>query len=403
MKDFSEESKISSKDHLISKMVLKSGLPEKDVLRLYENFSMATDGNLVAINESFDNFLEPKTFDFENFKKIIIGFANQIAIPTFDGNQRSKISEDLVKFIEGEVRKELDKVTLMEIVCFVLMLKDDKKFSSIQKQIKFGENLSGLFEDARIDFTPINVSASNNQTINLQNAKETVHLYGSLRDMLARNEKHWGYNYHLDNAYQAIVDYLDKEIIELVNMDNMVSISNNYHNDIIVEFLRGRDINPLYRNADTIKKLVPDIQTLVFDMMLLIHDYISLNRDSIMFVSRPALIDYENTVKNLYSAISSSLKDSQVSLANNEKYQKEKIEPSSKIFHNFEVDYEKIDSWKYPVTMNSALNMLHLVKACTGEFNLKIRSIINTYVTKTLEVLIKSEKHIILKNSKYLM
>jgi hypothetical protein len=404
MKNFSDTNNdLTGKDHLIFEMVQQTGLSTEKVTKLYESFALTANHDLQAISENFRNFINTEKFDFESFKESVIATAKAAANPQLDDNQRYQITSDLIRLIEKEVGFSVDKVTLLEIVCFVLFLKDEK-FQKVQSQIQFGNKMNQLFEAENINLAPINVSKNNNQTTNLKNAKENVRLYESLKTILSRNEKHWGYNYHLDNAYSAIVEYLDKEIIELVNMDNMVSISNNYHEDIINDFLRGKNPNPLYRSADNIKKLVPDIQTLVFDMMLLVHSYINTNRQQIMFLARGSVMDYENATKNLFASISSSLKDSKVSIINSDISDiniPELLGNGDNIFRAFEIDYNKLQLYSYPVTISAALNMVHLMKACSGEFNLKIRGLLNVYVTKTIEILVKTEKRILMKQANY--
>ena len=399
MENFSSISKSTSRNHFINEMISRTGLPEEQVERLFESFkNQSQNGTLAEINERFDAFLKPKVFDFENFKKVILSFNQKLTNPILNDIEREKVSDELIYLVNKMLSSNVDKHTLMEVISFILTVKGD--FSEIQQKINLGLNTQKLFENEKINFSQLNVCNENIQKVNLQNAKSTVKLYESLRDILARNEKHWGFNYHLDNAYTAIMEYLNKEIIELTNLENIVSIANNFHADIINEFLKGREINPMYRSADNLKKIVPDIQTLVFDLMVLINDYVANNRPTMAFVAREKVIGYDEATKSLFAAISNSKKASQVLYFPSADDVKEMSELNKgDILNNFRVDFAKFDLYSYPVTLNIALNMLHLIKACSGEFNLKIRHILNVYITKALELLVSTEKRVIQKRN----
>lgn len=87
---------------------------------------------------------------------------------------------------------------------------------------------------------------------------------------ILQNNGRWGNNYHLDNVYKTIVEFLDSEIQQIVNDDNLVTIDDNFQIDLIKQMLNHEQLNPMYRNIDVLRTLVPDIQTLVFDCMLVL-------------------------------------------------------------------------------------------------------------------------------------
>jgi hypothetical protein len=408
MKNFSDISNITltGKDHLINKMVSSTGLSKERVEKLYENFSISNNGDLVKINESFTDFINPSStlFNFTKFKETIVSLSNKIVEPSNDIESRERITNEMFNAIADNCGINVDTPTLIEIICYVLLLNDrDKCFEKVATKIGFGLNTKQLFENEKIDFSKIKVLKTNTKESNIINAKEHQRLFESIREILAKNNKSWGYNYHLDNAYTAIVDYIDKESIELTNIDNIYTVEENFEMDLINQIVTQNQLNPMYRSIDVLRKLIPDIQTLVFDCMLLIHNHISNNQYSLQFVNRNSFNDYLAATKTLFSAISSSTLSSKIAI-NKENLNKDDSNyqlPNfagteySQIFDNFIIDTTKVDIYTYPIIINSAVDMLHIIKSCETEFNLRLRKVINNYFTKTINLLASTEKILI--------
>ena len=334
--------------------------------------------------EYYDELFESATgLDEKKLAKLDKVFKAEIKNIPEDEKSFKEKTDNFIKKVESILGLKMNVMNALKFTAIILALQNHKKFSDVLVRAETGARTSNLF---RI-FESVEL-----------NKDENIELFESLRDILHKNKSNWGYNYHLDNTYQAIVSYLDNEITEITNKDNIETASNTYHWDIIRNFVTAKDIEPMYRSANVIKTLVPDIQTLVFDMMLLVHSYVNINRETMMFISRNSTIDYENATRNLYGNISSSLAASKIAYKNNPDCITEtNTTYNLGIFDEFQLDNSEINFGEYPVTMNAALNMLHVVKACSGEFNLKIRGAINMYVTKALDLLVKSEKVIIAK------
>ncbi len=408
MKNFSDINNVelTGKDHLITKMVNSTGLDKEKVTELYENFSMSNNGDLKKINESFSNFLNPTstTFDFTKFKETIIELSNKIVEPSNDVETRERITNEFFKAVESACGIVIDTPTLIEIICFVLLLNDrNKTFEKIAEKIGFGIEQKQLFENEKISFQKINVDKANTKESNIINAKENKRLFESLREILAKNNKSFGYTYHLDNAYNAIVSYLNTEIEELANFDNIYTVEENFEMELINQILMQNQLNPMYRSADVLKKLIPDIQTLVFDCMLLIHSHLSQKEYTLQFVNHNSYTDYLAATKTLFAGISSSLLTSKIALREDlstmspdeRNMYNENQSDYGQIFGKFKIDSKKADIWTYPVRINSAVDMLHIMKSCEGEFSLHLRKVINNYFTKTMNLLASTEKIII--------
>ncbi len=383
----------TGRNHIIKNMVSSSGLPQEKIEKLFENFSYENNMDLTKINESFTSLLNPatSTFNFENFQKQIVDLSNQIVKPMLTQDERSAITEKMFGAISENFGVNVDVPVLLEVVCFILLLKNPK-FEKVSEQIYFGKKSKDLFESETflVNFTPINVSKENSEKLNMINMSEDKKLYESLKDILGRNNKRWGNNYHLDNAYQAIVNYLDNEIQEMLTKDNVYTITDTFEMDLINMLLKEKQLNPMYRSIDVLKTLLPDIQTVVFDLMLLINRYVVDNSEVIQFVSNKAYLDYIGASKNLFAGISSSIKTSKISFNKNLN--------NSEITELMKIDLLKVDIETYPVRLHSAVDMLHIIKSCETEFNLHLRKVINNYFTKTMNLLASTEKVILKSN-----
>lgn len=405
MKNFAEIVKTSKnlKENLIDKVSLSTGLSKEKVSNLYENFSIACNGDMTKINESFVDFIKPEvSFDFEKFSNQITELSKRIVEPGLSPDDRWNITNNMIGIIRDVFEMTPDVPVLLEAVSYVLLNKGNN-FKKVAKAISFGEKFKHLFESENIDFKPINVCAENSSEINQLNCKEDVRLYESLREILGKNNKRWGYNYHLDNAYQAILDYLTTEIEELTNKDNTYAVDDTFEMQIIDMLVKQNQLDPMYKHIDVLRKVIPDIQTLVFDMMVLVHNYIETNRWTIQFVNRDCFNQYLSSSEMLFKNISTSRISSKILRQNNSLAPVQ--EPDSnkttksdydQIFDNFILDETKVDIFTYPLRATTASDCLQIIKCCETEFNLNIRKIINLYFTKAMN-LVASTEHVLLE------
>ena len=376
----------TGKDHLINQMVDSTGLSKERVEKLYENFAMLNNNDIVKINENFTDLLSEKmsSFEFSEFKDKIVGLSASM-VKHIDNSSRARITGEIIKTISLALGMTLNVGLIVEVMCFVLMMKS-KHFSSMNENA----DLSGAISNTdKFDFYQNNVDKRNTSELNLINAKNDVMLYESLREILTKNDKHWGITHHLDNAYVAIVDYLDKEIIELTNFQNIHTVEDNFHLELFNQIVTQEQLNPMYRSVDVLRKLIPDIQTLVFDCIALTHTYIARNQEAIQFLDRKTYGEYLEVTKTLFSAIHSSSLTSKICFKDVDTGDTSEY---NQVFRKMQIDQNKLDIYTYPIRVHSAVDMVHIVKSCETEFNLRLRKVINNYVTKTLNLLASTEK-----------
>jgi len=385
MKKFSEINNIelTGKDHLINQMVSVTGLEENLVTKLYESFSFETDGTLDQIKQKFTSFLNTEIDTVDTFFDKVLDLSKDV-----------KNYDDVILSVLAT--SNLDSSSLFKVVGYLLHSLNPENFNKIAKIVDVDFNLMESVEIEKI----IGINDGSNFV-------DKSKFYLDLKTILSRNNRKWGQNYHLDNVYDTIVNYLDTEIQALSIKNNVNTVNDVFHNELIHNLING-EINPLYRNVDTLRNLVPDMQTLVFDLMCLVTQYIKANIQIMQYISIDTYNDYIKATKDLYAGISSSRSISKVCVlyvepntdATSESYGNNYIGDSTGEFlANIDIDFKKYDLYYHPLQLRSLIDMVYIIKSVSVDFNLKLRPVLRNYVTKSFEILAKTEKAIIKSNS----
>lgn len=397
MKNFSELNLQTTKDKLVNDFASKSGLDKNFCNKLYEDFNIQFAGDNHSIAEKFKSLLKSNI----NTSYDIIGQFLDI----LNGEKPENMTKLVNDFIDT-CCKDSDEYSYYKVILTVLYLKDYVNFQKLSQTIGDVKNLSipairKLNESYGID-SRASKEGSVPKIIGVNDGcsiKEDIEFYGSLKEKLARNNKRWGYNYHLDNVYKAIVDYLNKEIEYLTTKDNITTANQDFEGTLIEQLLHG-ELNVMYRDINTLRPLIVDIQTLVFDMMCLVMGFIKQNQIYLPYLNRKEFDDVLQVFKNLYGKISSSRKTSLLLIP----YQKNKkdndINGIITIWEDIMIDYSKYDIYTQPIKIVAAVDALYIIKSCTSEFNLTIRPAMNLFFTKAMNVIGKIE-HIIYESKKF--
>ncbi len=396
MKNFSEISvfQSTSKDRIINNAVQKTGLPKQQITNLFEGFQ-ASGMNFTQINESFESLVKTNNITVESFFEPFINAIKNSSdnLPLY--NKKSLIDEMIVAINTCVTNNQVDTINLLKIVANVLLLKDKKFEEKLPTDCKdCCSNGSKVLETFNsVIGAPTNISES-------EKIKSDVALYESLRDILARDNQRWGLSYAIGGrTYEVIMNYIENEINELMNDQNIESKTQDYHDQILLDICQNR-LNPMFQYRNTIVEVIPDVQTFVFDLMCLIHNYVENKRDVMSFVSRKKYSEYQDSVKNLFACISSSKAKSRVCLNNCkcEEISQYDRHPQT-IFDEIKIDYNKIDLYNYPIAYLSCVDMINIVQNCSTEFNFRIRPYIRNFCTKVRE-LVGTAERIILEQSK---
>lgn len=406
MKNFSEENIQNLKtnqDRVINQIRSLTGFTEDITQKIYES----QKANGVSDEEIINNFAvisKPKTtIDLKTFFGSFVNGLSGIETKLTDV-QKTGLTKGLIQAINDYSNDgSFDSVTLLSIVNELIKIKDPK--SDFSK-----ENSFLVISPVESDFAALTESINFN--IPADNNSNTIQLFESLKTILSKNNKRWGNAYHIQNTYNAMMAYFDKEIEERQIAESMVSLDNNSHIDLLNDFLSG-NVSPISKNINGVKHLVPDLQTLVFDMMIIIDKFFDSKEFALSLISRQTLQNYSDASSNLLAQISSSRFTSKlihkevIDIESENKFKKDEdgrlIE-----FYNRESNFRKtmlngIDQNKlkydlYCIGNKSIIDIINFIKSCSGEFNLKIRPYLRTYVTKAYELLSRVDKAMIESN-----
>jgi hypothetical protein len=315
-----------------------------------------------------------------------------------------------------------DAATFFKMVMYICFLKNKDKFIELNPSIAkefYPEIMDDISDVANRYGTNMNESSklyNTGSVINTVNdnsqpwktsIKEDIHLYGTLKELLAKNNHSWGNNYHLDNVYDAIWNYLDNEIEALTNQNNVVEINDEFHEKFVIDLI-FHSINPMYKNVSVLKTLIPDIQTLVFDMILLTTEFVKQHQTELSYLNQDIWDEYfastTNMIQNIYSSrLRSKLIDVKQREENAKKLERDgAYEKSRFLQENFmftdEFTITAVPMYNHQLKIENIIDCIYIVKSCQNEFNLKIRKILNIWITKAFEIVTRGEKIILEHN-----
>jgi hypothetical protein len=180
-------------------------------------------------------------------------------------------------------------------------------------------------------------------------------------------------------------------------MNDIVTSDTNFINGVIKSFL-NEESNPIYRDYSNFKNISTDVQTLVFDLMLLVNYFVLHNREALDFIAKSTLHNYQNSSDVLITNISSSVFSSKILKEEiKEKFNEIFAEEKDKYEQNLSLIYiltNNIEFTKFNqysgsfnfVSTKAAHDMLLLINSTSSEFNLRLRPMIKNYFTKAYEL-----------------
>jgi hypothetical protein len=401
MRNYSQinQVKLKDKDSVINNAIQLSGLKREYILPLYESFSYQVDGDVDEIDKLFfEYFNVKKPVDVDEFTADINDYMQDIGEKSFEPEERRKLSDRLLNLIKKYVKK-FDCLSILEILAFALYLKNPKHGDSLINNIDFGKQLKMLFE-SNDDFNfkkmnAINFKPTNFSSINKLNAEEDIRFYSSLKHLL--NDIFKGYNnYHIDDIHNIIKEYLDCEINELTNICNVQSVDDSQYEKFIKDVITLPTINAMYYNPDYLKTITADTQTLLLDLALIVHEYFKMMSKFNSYIDQEKIYKYNTISTTLLESIYTSVYSSY--LLNNLKLQccsdaidVEKSNTMSAksvkdvLFHRLYLEDEySIGFYNWN---RIATDCILIIKGIQNEFPIKIRKILNIYISYCLELI----------------
>jgi hypothetical protein len=253
-----------------------------------------------------------------------------------------------------------------------------------------GGNDSNSSEDRRTDVLKrsADVIGELPSTINIVTSHPEVseiNLYTSLKDLLARNNKRWGDNYHLSNAHDAIIEYLNNEIKSITTNQVVNSIDEKFYQQLM-EMILFDTVPVMYRSVDYIKTQISDIQTLIFDLMVIVTSYIRTHR-ALTYISKRRTVAFARAADNLYTTFRTSIPKSK--LYNEDECSNYTTTP----YIGYERPYVNKFDGKYQggfydnrIPHENILECLYIMKACSSEVSIMFRKVISDYITKAYQL-----------------
>ncbi len=363
----------TEKDTAIFEAVSFTGLPENHIKLLYES------DNLMGFTGSLKNNMSNNF----NISQEILKVLNNNTLESDKLKELNRLADNVKNYVN------LDSIDLLNGISDLLVINDPKA-----KDFILGENKLKEFEDTNLNeseksyFVKINFD---------NNIKESKQLFESLKELLHRQGSRWGNNYRLTNTYNGIIYYLDNEIQRLMLMNDIVTSDTNFINGVIKSFL-NEESNPIYRDYSNFKNISTDVQTLVFDLMLLVNYFVLNNREALDFIAKSTLHNYQNSSDVLITNISSSVFSSKILKEEiKEKFNEIFAEEKDKYEQNLSLIYiltNNIEFTKFNqysgsfnfVSTKAAHDMLLLINSTSSEFNLRLRPMIKNYFTKAYEL-----------------
>lgn len=391
MKNLSEITINTGKEQAISLACSETGLSDTVIGKIYE--SKKLEGNTdQQIFNYFNNITKAKeSVSAKDFVESMSQILSELSLD--DSKKHDTTKKFLSTLNDFDNEKIIDTVSLLDIINEILIINNPK---AKQKLIPILE----------LEFVCLeSLNESLNFKFQEQKNQNSVILFEGLKDILNKNNKRWGITYHIQNSYNAIMKYISEETEEIQLASKMYSVSNEYHISIINDMLSG-NVSPLNKHVSSVKQLVPDLQALVFDMVLLVNVFMNSNDSSLQFVNRQTFNDYNDTTNLLIKNIFSSFVNSQIINSvskknyletntntegiNNEPIYYGKDEILSQTTHLVDSYLLKYNIWN--MSLKSVVDMLNFIKSSSTEFNLKIRPIMRTYITKSYELTSSVEK-----------
>lgn len=406
MKNFSEINLTTNKEQVINMACSSTGLSSNIVEKLYESqksFGKTDD----EINQYFENMTNESTkYTSQEFIDEISKLVSELSLNDgVDGTKHAFTQIFLQILTDFSNEGKLDTINLLDVINEILIIQNPKAKDKLVPIMKLNVSENKVLNE------------SFNQTLSIDNNLNTQMLFEGLKEILTKNNKRWGVTYHIQNSYNAIMNYVDEEIQEIELASKLVTTDTHYHMAVINDMLSA-NVNPMYKNHTNVKELVPDTQTLVFDMMLLINRYFSVHDSSLDFVKKQTYNDYKESASNLLKLTISSFLASQI-ISDNDKRgflgnQKSNVaqenndcvplecEGNYYYFSNDDYLINKlsglIDNSKFTkhnvwnMSLKSVVDMLNFIKSASMDYNLKIRPVIRTYITKSFELASSVEK-----------
>ncbi len=363
---------------LYNKISQHTGLSQKSIEKilqknlLLQGFNVGDKTYIKAVEDYF--FRNSKMLTTQEYQKDFLDYLDA----HHDENDKNKIANDFIKLLDKSI-DNFDTAHTLSVVKELLLFvnqKDKEKLSTLFSVVDnsiTNEKLSQLNESVDFHYTNTQVD------------------YGTLRDLLTKNNKRWGVSNEIKNSHQRIVEYINEKIIEKDNAE-IVTVDNKFHLELLQQYCDGV-INPINRNYDSSKFLISSVQPIIFDMVIIVNHYIN-NSNVESYLKPESVKTYKVVSEKLIELIYSSLPETKIL---NKFFVEDWI--NNKVVDN---DRRPIDTFSYMIderyinlkglNATKLIPMVDYIMSTNVDFNLQIRSVIKQFVNVSRELLISIDK-----------
>lgn len=393
----------SVKEQVINFACSSTGLPKEVVTQIYESQKL----DLVP-DQDIANYFTSLTQAKTQISSNDLTEALKTIFSEVDGDKKNLLVERFIVLLNDvsnpNNKEHLDSVNLISLIRDIVISVKPEAANELSNVL----SISNLTEN---DFKSLNESFQYMNNVSVED-NHIAKLFESMKDVLYKNNRRWGNNNVLDNSYTALMDYISSSIEDIQLNSEIYHIDKVNHLELINQFLSG-DVNPLYRNFSSAKTQIRDVQTTVFDMMLIVARYIYGRQDDLQYISRNTTNKFQKDFNGIVPMFYSSFKESKIL---NDTFVRELFinnrtvsdlgtlsdgDLATQLAKN--VDTNKLNylnSNLDSVSLRGVIEMVNFIDSSSFDFNLKIRPYLRNFVNSSRELLSKVEKARIMK-SKY--
>lgn len=385
MKKFSRETK-TEKDKLLESFSAESGLPIDACNNLYESL-----GKELFLKKSKE-LLKVGLVNFDTSIRTLLDILKNTG--------QESLNDFLISFL-GETAKN-DSLSFFKVLLYLLFMKDQTNFSKLAQNMDIDAKLAGFIKTKAVNlFESVGLPSDCFETVKENNVpvitgfnqgtalQDDLEFYGNLKQLLARNNKRWGNNYHLTNVYEAIMKYIEYEAEYIQHKDSMYHVDGNFEDDLIKQLFLGQ-LPVMYRDVNVLRNIIADIQTLTFDMICLFMGFVKSNQQFMKYMNRDVTNRFITSFSAVYGKLISSKKTSHVLKSSNVCCSDSQVTRLTQIFDDcwLKADYS---FYNHPMDLRGAVDILYIIKSCSQDFEIRIRPYLREFVTAGFEYLAKYE------------
>lgn len=360
----------TTREQIISGYSQKTGLSEETITNLFEQYNFACNGVEGLVIKKLDALFESKIEDESAILEKIKSIFKSKITPA----QKTEQIYTTVDSIQS------DSVFISALLLIVSIIADSAVSALYESaDLLLGKN--GTEDGSTSEL--LDIDSTYYDEYDTFTTENRIELANSLKELLSKNNKRFGYNYHLDNVYLSMLEVIQKTSEELSNQNNVQQLSSTFHDDLIKGLFLG-NIQPMWRDVNYLKTVVPDLQTLVFDMMVFVTGYIIENKRYAEYINIDSFTQFRLCANNLYNALIQS-KDSSRLLDKAYINQTQEEITAELEFFNVRID-PKYAAGCASLKSQNVLDAIYMINSCRSEFNLGLRPIIRQYVTKAMNI-----------------